>query len=204
MFKPKNKQFTLVSRYAVLALLTLALAFPATTSAQVDPIATMSVDQLTSATSSTSSSSVMSPDNLFSPLVDAGMSEQNSMRSDEVARLDSYFSKWNMPLAGYGNAFVAASEKCGLDWRLLPAISVRESSGGKHLMNNNPFGWGSAQIKFKDFSEAIDVVSDNLCGLNDATATYYKDKTTLQKLWNYNGSVEHQYPGQVLAIMNMF
>jgi hypothetical protein len=95
------------------------------------------------------------------------------------------------------------ADKCDIDWRLLPAIGVRESSGGKFQYNNNPFGWGSAKIRFKDFSQAIDVVSDNLCGLNDATAKYYKDKTTYQRLWYYNGTVIPSYPQEVIDIMEM-
>lgn len=119
-------------------------------------------------------------------------------------RLDAYFKKYDMPLEGYGKEFVAAADSCGLDWRLLPAIGVRESSGGKHLMNNNPFGWGSAKIPFKNFSEAIVDVTNHLCGLKPTTARYYKDTTITKKLWYYNGSVIPAYTGQVLAIMNRF
>jgi hypothetical protein len=122
---------------------------------------------------------------------------------DRAERIDAYFSKRNMPLAGYGEQFVKMADKCDIDWRLLPAIGVRESSGGKFQYNNNPFGWGSAKIRFKDFSQAIDVVSDNLCGLNDATAKYYKDKTTYQRLWYYNGTVIPSYPQEVIDIMEM-
>jgi hypothetical protein len=71
-------------------------------------------------------------------------------------------------------------------------------------MNNNPFGWGSAKIPFKDFGEAITVVTDNLCGKNPNTARYYKDTSVDKKLWYYNGSVEPTYPGEVKAIMAMF
>jgi hypothetical protein len=118
-------------------------------------------------------------------------------------RIDEYFSKRDMPLAGYGAKFVEVAKKCDIDWRLLPAIGVRESSGGKHLMNNNPFGWGSAKIKFDDFNDAIENVSDHLCGLRETTAKYYKDKTMMQKLWYYNGSVIPSYPKEVVEIMEM-
>jgi hypothetical protein len=109
-----------------------------------------------------------------------------------------------MPLSGYGQKFVEVADSCGIDWRLLPAISVQESTGGKYMRLNNPFGWASARIGFKDFNEAIEVVGKNLCGLNEKTASYYKNKTTYQKLWSYNGTVNHAYPGQVLAIMEKF
>ena len=140
----------------------------------------------------------------FSPLTYlSDLADQNKLDADRAKRLDDYFEKRDMPLAGYGSKFVEVAEKCGLDWRLLPAISVRESSGGKHLMNKNPFGWGSAKIKFYNFEDAIETVSDNLCGFNLATAKYYKNKTILQQLWYYNGSVMPSYPQEVLDIMEM-
>jgi hypothetical protein len=126
------------------------------------------------------------------------------VRQDRVDRINKYFEKRNMPLAGYGEDFVAVAEKCDIDWRLLPAIGVRESSGGKNQYNNNPFGWGSAKIKFKNFSDAISNVGEHLCGLRDATEKYYKDKTTYQKLWYYNGTVIASYPAEVIEIMEMF
>lgn len=124
--------------------------------------------------------------------------------ADRSSRLNNYFEKRDMPLSGYGEQFVRAADSCGLDWRLLPAIGVRESSGGKHLMNNNPFGWGSAKIKYTNFDAAINDVTENLCGNRDSTSSYYKDKTTYQKLWYYNGSVMPSYPAEVIAIMNKF
>ncbi len=129
---------------------------------------------------------------------------KTEVQDDRAARLDAYFAKRNMPLEGHGQAFVATADKYGLDWRLLPAIGVRESSGGKHLLNNNPFGWGSCKIKFADFDEAIEEVAKNLSGSDEDTAKYYKNKTTYQILWAYNGTVIHSYPDEVIAIMNMF
>ncbi len=119
-------------------------------------------------------------------------------------RIDAYFAARNMPLEGYGEEFVAAADKYDLDWRLLPAIGVRESSGGKRLMNNNPFGWGSARIYFEDFSEGIEIVSWNLAGENPNTAKYYKDADIETILYYYNGSVEPPYIGEVIHIMEMF
>ncbi|MBU0545943.1 glucosaminidase domain-containing protein [Patescibacteria group bacterium] len=123
---------------------------------------------------------------------------------DRAARLDAYFAKRNMPLEGYGAKFVEVADKNGMDWKLLPAIAVRESSGGKRLMNNNPFGWGSCKIKFANFDEAIEEVGANLSGNDPDTAKYYKDKTVFQVLWAYNGSVMPSYPKEVMNIMNMF
>ncbi len=122
---------------------------------------------------------------------------------DRPARIDAYYAKRGMPLEGYGEQFVKIADKYGLDWRLLPAIAVRESSGGKHLLNNNPFGWGSCRIKFAGFNEAIEEVGKNLAGADEDTARYYKGKTVYQILWAYNGTVIHSYPDEVIGIMEM-
>lgn len=118
-------------------------------------------------------------------------------------RIDAYYEAREMPLAGYGEQFVKVADEYGLDWRLLPAIAVRESSGGKRLMNNNPFGWGSAKIPFEDFTEAIDVVGWNLAGNNPNTARYYKDTDSYEKLYWYNGTVLPSYPDEVVSIMDL-
>lgn len=122
---------------------------------------------------------------------------------EKANRIDAYFEKRDMPLAGHGMEFVRAAEKYNIDWRLLPAIGVRESSGGKRMMNSNPFGWGSAEIPFADFTEAIEVVAMNLGGGNPNTARYYKDADTKKKLWYYNGTVMPKYPDEVIGIMEM-
>jgi len=90
------------------------------------------------------------------------------------------------------------------DWRLLPAIAVRESSGGKQTCGNNPFGWASCRAGFESVEKAIEIVGVNLCGLNSKTASYYSDKTTLQKLQSYNGSINPNYPAEVFSIMEKF
>lgn len=120
------------------------------------------------------------------------------------ARLDAYFAARRMPLEGHGQTFVEEADRAGIDWRLVAAIGVRESSGGKYLMNNNPFGWGSAKIPFEDFDHAIVVVTSHLAGENPHTARYYANNTTFDKLWAYNGTVLHTYPAEVMAIMDMF
>jgi hypothetical protein len=123
---------------------------------------------------------------------------------NRAEKIDTYFAERGMPLEGYGEEFVKIADKYGLDWRLLPAISVRESSGGKHLLNNNPFGWGSCKIPFANFDEAIEVVGMNLSGNNPNTARYYSNPDNYAKLYAYNGTVLASYPDEVLAIMDMF
>lgn len=122
-----------------------------------------------------------------------------------ASRIDAYFAKYKMPLKGYGAKFIEVADKNGMDWRLLPAIAVQESTGGKHMCYNNPFGWGSCKIKFDSLEKAIEEVGLNLSGNDIATSRYYGGgKTIHQILWAYNGTVNSKYPGAVQNIMKKF
>lgn len=118
--------------------------------------------------------------------------------------IDTYFKTRGMPLAGTGMTMVEEAGKNGLDWRLLPAIAVRESTGGKFACKGatySSFGWGSCKISFSSHGENIEVVAKNLGGNNPNTARYYADKTMVQKLRAYN-SVVPRYAEQVIDIMD--
>lgn len=125
------------------------------------------------------------------------------LRKQRAEAIDTYFKERSMPLYGTGMAFVLVAEKYGLDWRLLPAIGVRESSGGKAACGFNPFGWGSCKLhNFNSYEQAIEALGKNLGGANAKTARYYAGKSTKEKLYYYNGTVVPTYPDEVIAIMN--
>jgi hypothetical protein len=120
--------------------------------------------------------------------------------------IDAYFRDHDMPLLGMGMKMVEEAEKNELDWRLLAAIAIRESTGGKFdckKVENNPFGWGSCKIGFKSNEEAIETVAMNLGGNNPNTAKHYDEKTTKQILRAYNPpSIVLRYAEQVIHIMD--
>lgn len=120
--------------------------------------------------------------------------------------IDTYFKDHDMPLEGMGKKMVEEAEKNGLDWRLLAAISVRESTGGKFACikaTYNSFGWGSCKIGFKSNEQAIETVAKNLGGNNPNTARHYADKNTREILKAYNPpSIVPKYVDQVISIMN--
>lgn len=130
----------------------------------------------------------------------------DSARQAKAEAIDGYFKAHDMPLAGQGMKMVTEAEKNNLDWRLLPAIAVRESTGGKNdciKVDNNPFGWGSCKVGFNSIEEAIETVARNLGGNNPKTAKHYADKTTDQILKAYNPpSIVPHYAEQVISIMN--
>ena len=101
--------------------------------------------------------------------------------------------------------FVLEAEKNDIDWRLLPAIAMRESTGGKQACkkaDNSVFGYGSCKISFKSIDDSIEVVAKSLGGNNPNTARHYDGKTTVQILKKYN-SVIPSYTKQVVKLMNM-
>jgi hypothetical protein len=111
---------------------------------------------------------------------------EEQARLEKAAKIDAYFGKYDLPLEGYGMKFVLEAEKNNLDWRLLAAIGMAESTGGKFGCHNNPFGWGSCKIKFASYDQAIEVVAWNLGGNNPNTERHYKGKTTSQIIDTYN------------------
>ncbi|OGI73708.1 hypothetical protein A3D42_00475 [Candidatus Nomurabacteria bacterium RIFCSPHIGHO2_02_FULL_41_18] len=131
---------------------------------------------------------------------------QAEIRKAKALAIDSYFKTRGMPLASYGMKMVLEAEKNNLDWRILAAIAVRESTGGKFKckrVKHNPFGWASCKIGFDSYDVAIETVAHNLGGNNPKTARHYDDKTTLQILRAYNPpNVVPRYAEQVISIMN--
>lgn len=127
------------------------------------------------------------------------------LKKVKAEAIDSYFLERDMPLAGLGLKMVEEAKKNDLDWRLIPAIAVRESTGGKFeckKVENNPFGWGSCKIGFKSNEEAIEIIARNLGGNNPNTSIYYADKNIDQILRSYNPpSVVPNYVKQVKSIM---
>jgi hypothetical protein len=119
--------------------------------------------------------------------------------------IDAYFAEHNMPLAGMGMKMAKEADSNDIDWRLLPAIAVRESTGGKFdckKVENNPFGWGSCKISFNSTEEAIETVARNLGGNNPNTSYHYDNKTIKQILRAYNPpSIVPRYAEQVMSIM---
>jgi hypothetical protein len=72
----------------------------------------------------------------------------------KVAAVRAFLKRYNAPLAANAEDFVRAAEMYGIDYRLLPSISMIESSGGKVLFRKyNPFGWG--KWGYPSFTAAI-------------------------------------------------
>jgi hypothetical protein len=87
-----------------------------------------------------------------------------------------------------------AADQNQLDWRLLPSISMVESSGGKVYTNNNVFGWDSCRERFTSVRAGIHFVAAQL-----GRSRRYKGKDIDSKLQMYNPLPE--YSQRVKAVM---
>lgn len=67
------------------------------------------------------------------------------------------FEKYGSTLSLNADTFADTAIALDLDWTLLPAISMVESTGCKHFIRstNNCFGWGSGTIIFDSHDDAI-------------------------------------------------
>lgn len=104
----------------------------------------------------------------------AALPKSGGLISDEIGRSDGrakiiedFFNNYQSPLSGYSKNFVEIADKYNLNWRLLPAIAMQESVGGKKVIESsyNPFGYGiygKLVIRFNSWDEAIERVGKSL------------------------------------------
>jgi hypothetical protein len=126
----------------------------------------------------------------------------------QAEAIDAYYRKYNMPLEGTGMIMAKAAQENGLDWRLLPAISVIESTGGIHACKNAThsfMGWGSCKINFNSDKEAIEIIAQNLGGNDPDTDHHYAGKSVKEILQKYNPpSIVPNYANKVMKVMKKF
>lgn len=104
-----------------------------------------------------------------------------------LVRLHQFLEQKKCPIQHLAPDFIDAADKHELDWRLLPGISIVESSGGKYKKNNNIFGWANGDRKFPTVRHGIYTVANNL-----STSKYYRNKDTDRILKTYNPRPEYQ------------
>jgi len=97
------------------------------------------------------------------------------------AILRKFFKENRCPIESYSGVFVAEADTYGLDWRLLPSLSIVESGGGKYAKGYNLFGWANGKTSFDSISEAVHHVAATL-----ALGKAYRGKDLEAKLLTYN------------------
>ena len=78
--------------------------------------------------------------------------------------INQYLKQRGSPMAGFGNAFVKAGTRHGVDPRLLVGIATIESGAGANMkLAYNPFNWGVHRGQtFGSWSEALNTVAKGL------------------------------------------
>jgi hypothetical protein len=104
---------------------------------------------------------------------------QNNIPDEvKVAKIRTYLENRNSPLAEYAEEFVKAADEYGIDYRIVAAISIIESGGGKN--NFRPYNaWGWGKKGFANWTEGIWTVSASI-------GRYYSKGLTTPKLISYS------------------
>ena len=116
------------------------------------------------------------------------------LKDPRLSRLKQFFAERGCPLSEAAVDFLIAADQNHLDWRLLPSISMIESSGGKDYRNNNVFGWDSSRGSFPSVQAGIHFVASKL-----AKSKLYRGKNLESKLQTYNPLPD--YVARVKAVM---
>lgn len=95
-----------------------------------------------------------------------------------VEVLSEFFRRYDSPLLTHAKEIVDAADKYALDWRLLPAIAMQESTLCQKMPKNSNNCWGfgiygGKITRFKNYTQAIDTVSKTL-------AREYKEQRGLE------------------------
>lgn len=101
------------------------------------------------------------------PTSESSISDEITYADGRARIIEEFFQDHKSPLFSESLVFIQVSDKYQLDYRLLPAISMQESNGGKKVIEDsyNPFGYGiygKLTIKFKSWDEAIERVGKAL------------------------------------------
>lgn len=101
------------------------------------------------------------------PKSELAITEEINPADARAKIIEDFFKAYKSPLSAHSNTFIEVADKYKLDYKLLPAISMQESNGGKRVITNsyNPFGYGiygKMALKFNSWDEAIERVGKAL------------------------------------------
>jgi len=108
-------------------------------------------------------------------------------------RLEAFFKAYDCPAPLHVAEYLRAADSHALDYRILPAISLVESTCGAFQRMNNRWGWDSAQSGFRSVPAGIDYITEQL-----ADNPRYRGKTVKEKLFTYN-----PYPHYVRQVQRL-
>ena len=92
---------------------------------------------------------------------------ESSVRISRIETLEAFFKRYNSPLEEFATDIVDNADKYGLDYRLLPAIAMQESTlclkAPRDTNNCWGFGiYGKKRTAFPSLADAIETISRTL------------------------------------------
>lgn len=116
--------------------------------------------------SSTQIISQSSPYELFAALPEQIGGLANSVATGDARSLilKNFLTLNKSPLANYSDLLVETADKYSLDFRLIPAIAMVESTGGRVIPagSHNAWGFANGATRFGSWEEAIEKVAKTL------------------------------------------
>ena len=118
----------------------------------------------------------------------------SAIEDQRHAKLETFFQSYGCPAPHHVSEYLGAADANAIDYRLLPAISVLESTCGVHQRENNRWGWASARKGFASFRAGLEYIAHQL-----SVGRYYRNKTLEEKVHMYNP--RPQYARQLDSLM---
>ena len=109
-----------------------------------------------------------------------------ALRDDRYDKLESFFQSFGCPAPHYVDEYLGAADSNAIDYRLLPAISVLESTCGVYQRLNNRWGWDSARKGFSSFLAGLQYIARQL-----AQGRFYRNKSLEEKVHMYNPNPQY-------------
>ncbi|GIW60179.1 MAG: hypothetical protein KatS3mg087_1245 [Patescibacteria group bacterium] len=90
-----------------------------------------------------------------------------TVQDARVVLIRNFFARYNSPLREHAAHIVEMADKYQIDYRLIPAISMQESTGCKFIPENSYNCWGygiygNKVTRFSSYQEGIETVSRGL------------------------------------------
>lgn len=126
--------------------------------------------------------------------------EMMDVDQKKVKKVRNYLAGRGAPLASKAEYLVKTADQFGIDYRLVAAISIIESGGGKYAYRPyNAWGWGGAMnpYTFSSWEEAIYTVSRGL------SRYYASGRVTPQQIApRYNPHTPNEWSRKVEFVMS--
>lgn len=109
-----------------------------------------------------------------------------TLRDSRYDKLESFFQSFGCPTPHYVDEYLGEADSNAIDYRLLPAISVLESTCGVYQRLNNRWGWDSARKGFSSFRAGLQYIARQL-----SQGRYYRNKSLEEKVRMYNPNPQY-------------